>query len=54
MGHRTPFDWARLEALYGNYKSYAAKVTGSVDRLVKERWLTSGDARRITAELIQP
>lgn len=54
MGHRTPFDWARLEALYGNHKSYAAKVAGAVDRLVKERWLTNGDARRVAGELIQP
>jgi hypothetical protein len=54
MGHKTPFDWARLEALYGSHKGYADKVTDVVDRLVKERWLTSSDARRITAELIQP
>jgi predicted 3-demethylubiquinone-9 3-methyltransferase (glyoxalase superfamily) len=27
------------------------KVTASVDRLVKERWLTPGDARRVKAEL---
>jgi hypothetical protein len=54
MGHKTPFDPARLEALYGGHKGYTDKVTDAVDRLVKERWLTSGDARRITAELIQP
>ena len=53
MGHTIPFDWARLEMLYGNYKSYAAKVAESVDRLVQERWLTSGDARRVRAELMQ-
>ena len=52
MGHTMPFDWARLESIYGNSKSYAAKVTEAIDRLVKERWLTSGDARRFTAELI--
>jgi hypothetical protein len=54
MGHKTPFDWPRLEALYGTYKGYAAKVADAVDRLVKERWLTTGDARRVTAELIGP
>jgi hypothetical protein len=51
MGHTTPFDWARLETLYGSHKNYAAKVAESVDRLVKERWLTESDGRRIKAEV---
>ena len=54
MGHKTPFDWARLEALYGSHKAYADKVTEAVERLVKERWLTSGDARRVMAEIVHP
>jgi hypothetical protein len=52
MAHKIPLDWARLETLYGSYKSYATKVAEAVDRLVKERWLTEGDARRVSAELI--
>ena len=51
MGRTVPFDWARLEALYGNYKNYANKVSQSVERSVKERWLTDYDARKIKAEL---
>jgi hypothetical protein len=52
IGHIEPFSWSRLETLYGNYKNYAAKVEQTVDRLVKERWLTEGDARRAKAELL--
>jgi hypothetical protein len=47
LGHEERYDWAALEALYGSYKNYASKVAQSVDRMVKERWLTAGDARRI-------
>jgi Alpha/beta hydrolase domain len=51
MGRTVPFDWARLDTLYGSYKSYAGKVSQSVDRSVKERWLTDYDARKIKTEL---
>src|SRR5437867_5344371 len=52
MGHIEPFTWSRLESLYGTYKNYAAKVEQTVNRLVQERWLTEGDARRAKAELL--
>jgi len=51
MAHKASFDAARLTTVYGSTKSYRDKVTASVDRLVKERWLTPGDARRVKAEL---
>ncbi|HJT86454.1 MAG TPA: alpha/beta hydrolase domain-containing protein, partial [Bryobacteraceae bacterium] len=51
FGHTAAFDWGRLDSLYGSYKSYANKVSQSVDRSLKERWLTEADARRIKAEL---
>jgi hypothetical protein len=35
--------------LYTSDKDYADKVTQSVDRLVKERWLTEADGKRIKA-----
>ena len=54
LGHEEAFDWARLETLYGSSRDYAAKVAASVDRLVKERWLTEADGRRIKAERITP
>jgi hypothetical protein len=47
LGHEERYDWAALESVYGSYKSYAGKVAQAVDRMVKERWLTAGDARRI-------
>ena len=52
LGYKVPFDWPRLEATYGGHTHYAAKVTESVDRLVKARYLTEADGRRITQELI--
>jgi len=51
MGRKSAFEASRLESLYGNEKSYAAKVAQSVDRLVKEHWLTDAAARRIKQEL---
>ena len=51
FGHTAPFDWGRLETLYGSYKNFANKVSQSVDRSVKERWITPTDARKIKAEL---
>jgi hypothetical protein len=51
MGHVTPLEKARLVMLYGDARGYAAKLKTAVDRLVKERWLTAGDAQRVTAEL---
>ena len=50
MGHKALFDSARIKSLYGSSKNYASKVAQSVNRLVKERWLTESDGRRIKAE----
>ena len=47
MGHKTDFDSARIQALYGTEKAYADKVAKSVDSLVKERWLTKSDGEKI-------
>ena len=52
IGYKVPFDWARMEALYGSSKGYAAQVAESPDRLVKERRLTEADARKIRAEVV--
>jgi hypothetical protein len=49
MGHRTAFDAAQFSAVYADRKAYAAKLSQAIDRLVKERWLTDGDAQRIRA-----
>ena len=49
FGRIAPFDWARLEKVYGSPQEYADKVAASVDRLVQERWLTESDGERIKA-----
>jgi Alpha/beta hydrolase domain len=54
LGHMAPFDWAKLERLYGSSKSYASTLALSVDKLVKERWLTEADGRKITAAVTPP
>jgi hypothetical protein len=51
FGRTAPFDWARLESIYGNYKNWSNKVSQSVDRSAKERWFTDYDAKKIKAEL---
>jgi hypothetical protein len=50
IGYKVPFSWAKLDALYGSPKGYISKVNESVDKFVKDRWLTEADGRRIKAE----
>jgi hypothetical protein len=52
LGHKTTFTWSKLEALYGNAKGYTDKVNQSVDRMVKDRWLTETDGKKIKVELL--
>jgi hypothetical protein len=47
LGFSTPFDAARLKALYGAAESYASRRAASIDRLVRERWLTDADAAQL-------
>ena len=54
LGYKVPFDWSRLEALYGSSKNYAAKVNQKIDQMVKDRWLLESDAKRLRSELIPP
>ncbi len=54
IGHKISFDWSRLETLYGSSKNYGARVGELVDRLVRDRWVTESDARKIRAELVAP
>ena len=48
----TPFDGARIQTLYGDQKKYAAKVNHEVDLLVKERFFTESDGKKMKAELL--
>jgi hypothetical protein len=53
MGFVNPLSWAKLEQMYGSYKNYATKVDQTINRLVRERWLTPGDAQRARSELLE-
>ena len=49
LAHMKAFDWARLNTLYGTPGGYAVQVASSVDRLVRDRWLTEADGKKIKA-----
>jgi hypothetical protein len=51
LGHANALEWSQLDALYGGYKNYVSKVLPSIDRSVRERWITQADANKIKAEL---
>jgi hypothetical protein len=53
MGYVNPWSWAKLEQVYGSYRNYTARAEQAIDRLVRERWLTPGDAQRAKSELTQ-
>jgi hypothetical protein len=50
LGHKTAFDAARFTSLYGTPAKYAGKVSQSVDALVRQRYLTATDGKKIKAE----
>jgi nucleoside 2-deoxyribosyltransferase len=52
LGHSVALDAARIKSLYSDQKQYAAKVTQSVDRAVKERFFTEADGKKMKAELL--
>jgi hypothetical protein len=47
MGRRVALDIVKFTELYGNRKNYVTRFNETVERLLKERWLTEGDARRL-------
>jgi hypothetical protein len=51
LGHADALAWRRLEAQYGSYSDYARKVRESLDKSVKDGWITPGDAAKMRAEL---
>jgi hypothetical protein len=50
LGRTDPFSFARLVSAHGTPQNYVGKVTKSVDQLVKDRFLTESDGKRIKAE----
>jgi hypothetical protein len=51
LGHSVPLEWSRLEALHGDYKSYTSKVLPSLEKSVREGWITQADANKIKADM---
>jgi hypothetical protein len=54
IGYKVPFDWSRLETLYGSSKNYVSKVNQKIDQLVKDKLLLPADAKRLRDELVSP
>ena len=52
-GHEIPFDDARLNQLYTSHGDYVTKVKDSVNRLVRERFLTPADGLKLQREAAQ-
>jgi len=50
LGRTDPFTFARLVSAHGTPQNYVAKVSKSVDQLVKDRFLTESDGKKIKAE----
>jgi len=50
MGREAPLDRSRFQTAYPSAKAYTDAVSQSADKLVRERWLTESDARKIKRE----
>ncbi len=50
LGRTDPFSFARLVQAHSTPQNYVAKVSKSVDQLVKDRFLTESDGKKIKAE----
>ena len=50
MGREIPFDKVQFTSEYPSSSTYTEKVAQVADRLVKARWLTEGDAKKIKQE----
>ncbi|HEY1758146.1 MAG TPA: alpha/beta hydrolase domain-containing protein [Bryobacteraceae bacterium] len=52
LGHAIPFTPDRIKSLYRTPQEYAKKVSLEVNDLVKARWFTETDGKKMKAELI--
>jgi len=51
LGHVIPFTAERIHMLYPSAADYAKKVNADVDALVKARWFTESDGKKMKAQL---
>jgi hypothetical protein len=54
IGSTVAYSWPYLTSLYGSPGAYAARALPMVDALVRDRWLTPGDAAALRAEITAP
>ncbi len=52
LGHAIPFRPDRIKMLYPSAQDYAKKVNADIDALVKARWFTESDGKKMKASLI--
>ena len=53
LGHMVQFDQGRLKQLYPDLKVHSSRIVQSIDRMVKERFLTESDGKRLKTELLK-
>jgi hypothetical protein len=51
LGHTVPLAQDKVKALYPTPQEYAKKVSADVDSLVKARWFTEADGKKMKAQL---
>jgi len=51
LGHSVPLSWQKLEEIHGNYKAYVSKASASLDKSVKDGWITQADADKMKKAL---
>lgn len=51
LGHAIPFTAERIHMLYPSASDYTKKVNADVDALVKARWFTESDGKKMKAQL---
>lgn len=53
MGYDIPFNWEKMEELYGTSKDYHAKFNAAVDKMVSEHWVEPKYAARMKVGLAE-
>jgi hypothetical protein len=50
FGHKIPFDHRRLHEMYPDHEAYLKQVDTTVERMLRDSWITSEDANEIKAQ----
>ena len=51
FGSTHPLPWSQLEKMYGDHANYVKKVNVSIDKMLKDGWVTEADAQHLRSNL---